>query len=204
MIFSFKDYAEVRASLKEADQKIAVITFGRFNPPTSGHVKVMESLSRIAKKYNGVPMVFLSHSQDAKKNPLSYQDKLKYVRLASPSGVRVVETQAKTIYDVVYFLSLTSVKKVVIIVGSDRVAEFERIEKYAEKYNMDEIRIVSAGNRGEGSLDNIENVSASALRKLAHDGKMKEFVRYSALSHIPNEAEEMYFKVRAGLGLTDN
>ena len=201
MVFSFKDYSELGALIKEADERTAVITFGRFNPPTAGHIKVMETIRSVAKKYNGVPMIFLSHSQDKKKNPLSYQDKLNYVRLASPSGVRVVETESRTIYEVLRFLSLISVKKVIIVVGSDRQKEFERIKEYTEKYNLDEVRIVSAGNRGEGSLDNVENVSASALRKLAVDGKMKEFIRYSALSHIPHEAEEMYHKVRVGLGL---
>lgn len=201
MIFSFRDFTKVGGLVKESESKTAVIAFGRFNPPTSGHIKVMNSIISIAKKYNGVPMIFLSHTQDKKKNPLSYQDKLKYLRLVAPKGVEVVESAARTTYEIMRFLGQQGVKILVFVVGSDRKKDFEKIPQYAQEYNLDEIKIEVAGNRGEGSLDNVENVSASALRELAVNGNKDEFIKYSALSKFPHEAEEMYYKVRVGLGL---
>lgn len=201
MIFSFRDFTKVGGLVKESESKTAVIAFGRFNPPTSGHIKVMNSIISIAKKYNGVPMIFLSHTQDKKKNPLSYQDKLKYLRLVAPKGVEVVESAARTTYEIMRFLGQQGVKILVFVVGSDRKKDFEKIPQYAQEYNLDEIKIEVAGNRGEGSLDNVENVSASALRELAINGNKDEFIKYSALSKFPYEAEEMYHKVRVGLGL---
>lgn len=204
MIVSFQEYAEIKASIRESEEKTAVIAFGRFNPPTSGHVKLMNAMQKIAKKCNGIPMVFLSHTQDSSKNPLSYQDRINYLRYASPSNFRISETEAKTIYEVAKLLGTLLVKRLIVVAGSDRVEDYEPLKKYADKYGLDEIKIVSAGKRGIGSLENVENVSSSALRKLAADGNMNDFIKYSALSKDPNEAEKMYHKVRFGLGLGGN
>ena len=64
------------------DKKVAVFTFGRFNPPTVGHLKLVEKVKEVARKEGGEPFVIPSRSQDAKKNPLNVTDKLKWMKLA--------------------------------------------------------------------------------------------------------------------------
>lgn len=83
--------------------KSACITFGRMSPPTIGHQKLVDSILTIAKKNNANPMVFLSHSNDPKKNPLSYKDKIRFAKLAF--GPIVKESNAKTIIEVMKTLS---------------------------------------------------------------------------------------------------
>ena len=61
-----------------------VFSFGRFNPPTSGHEKLMDKVAAVAKKENADFMVFPSHSQNPKKDPLSHKDKVNFMRKMFP------------------------------------------------------------------------------------------------------------------------
>lgn len=201
MLFTFNEFITARNSIMESQEKTAVIAFGRFNPPTLGHLKVMNAVKSHAESCSGVPMIFLSHSEDQEKNPLSYDDKYNYLMLSAPSGVKVVKSESKTIYQVLEFLSSTGFKKVVFVAGEDRLDGFQSLKKLKERFNFNDIEVVSSGNRGIGNLDNVENVSSSALRKLALDGNKNDFIKYSALFNNLPKAEEMYGKVRLGMGL---
>lgn len=201
MLFTFNEFITARNSIMESQEKTAVIAFGRFNPPTLGHLKVINAVKSHAESCSGVPMIFLSHSEDQEKNPLSYDDKYNYLTLSAPSGVKVVKSESKTIYQVLGFLSSTGFKKVVFVAGDDRIDGFQSLKKLKERFNFNDIEVVSSGNRGIGSLDNVENVSSSALRKLALDGNKNDFIKYSALFNNLPKAEEMYGKVRLGMGL---
>ena len=128
MLLHFSDYF----FLKESKEDTAVLSFGRMNPPTIGHQKLMKKLIEVGKKESGVPMLFLSHSQDKKKNPLSYQEKLKFVRSNAPSGLRVMDSPARTIYEAIDTLVQQGFVNIIVVCGSDRIAEFSRIENYKE------------------------------------------------------------------------
>ena len=130
----------------------AVFTFGRMNPPTIGHKKLVDKVSSVAKTANADSYIFLSHSQDKEKNPLSYRDKLSIAKNAF--GNIVKSSNAKTVIQVLKELEKKH-KHVIMVVGSDRVQEFTRIlNTYNGKdFNFVTVEVQSAGERdpdGEG------------------------------------------------------
>ena len=200
-MLNFREY-KMLCSLSEAEGKTCVFAFGRFNPVTKGHLKLMEKMVQEARKHSCTAILFLSHSQDSKKNPLSYQDKLKFVRAAAPNGLQVLESPAKNVFDALASLGATGYKNVYFVAGEDRETEFKKFDKYKSDFGLHNIYIISAGARKDGgSLDNIENVSATRLRELASQGNEADFIKYSALSNKPQDAKKMYLATRKGLGL---
>lgn len=182
-------------SLREGKEDTAVLSFGRMNPPTIGHQKLMKKLI----KEGGVPMLFLSHSQDTKKNPLSYQEKLNFVRSNAPSGLRVVDSPARTIYEAIDTLVAQGFVNIIVICGSDRVEEFSKIEKYKEKMGFSSFKVISSGERDADS-DNLENsISASKMREYAKEEDFDNFAKGAGCSK--SLVKDMYAAVRRGMGL---
>ena len=145
MINSFKSF------LIE-EERTVYFTFGRMNPPTIGHEKLMTKLSE--KSGKNPYRVYLSHSQDAKKNPLTFNEKVKYARKMFPKHARQImsDMKVKTVFDAATKLYNEGFKKVAMVVGSDRINEFSALlNKYNGKkgrhgfYNFENINVVSAG-----------------------------------------------------------
>jgi len=154
----------------------AVITFGRINPPTIGHQKLVDKVKQIASEVSGVPMVFLSHTQDNKSNPLDYNAKYFFARKAFGDVVKYSEH--RTIFDVLKELQ-DCYDKVILVVGSDRVSDFETIlDKYNGKdYDFGSVDVVSAGQRDELS-DEIDGVSGTKMRAYALSNNVDAFRSY--------------------------
>ena len=134
----------------------AVFTFGRFNPPTTGHEKLIDALAREQKKNPGAPMyVFPSHSNDPKKNPLPHALKVAYMKkMFRKYAKNITVSSARNVFEVATFLHNKGHRAVVMVVGSDRVDEFDRLlnEYNGVKgrhgyYGFDNIEVVSAGER---------------------------------------------------------
>ena len=106
--------------------KAVALNFGRMNPPTIGHEKLANAVKKTAKQYNAEPRLYLSHSQDSKKNPLSYEQKIKHVRKMFPKHARniISNKSYKTVFEVVTGLYDQGFNKITMVVGSDRVTEF--------------------------------------------------------------------------------
>ena len=122
--------------------------FGRFNPPTLGHRKLADKVTDTAiKNKSRDHAIYLSHSQDKRDNPLSYEDKIHYSRIAFGDLVR--RSKARTIIEVMKEIEKQKFTDVVVVAGSDRVREFETLlKKYNGKdYNFNSIEVVSAGER---------------------------------------------------------
>jgi hypothetical protein len=179
--------------------KIAVISFGRMNPPTVGHAKLVEKVRRTAQLVHGTPMVFLSHSHDEKKNPLDYATKFKFAKKAF--GKVVQGSLSKTIFEVMKELERFGYKEVVIIVGSDRVTAFNKtLKKYnGTEYNFDSIKVKSAGER-DPDADDVSGMSASKMREFAEIHDLNNFTKGLPPLLQPKAAEVMQ-KVREGLNL---
>ena len=192
-------------SIDEALEKSFAFTFGRFNPPTIGHEKLIRTVASQGMDYK----IFLSRSQDAIKNPLSPTDKLKWMTkifknyashiLVMPTNM-VLELATK-IYNMGY-------RNVTMIVGSDRVAEFKSIlNRYNDEknrhgyYNFEKINIVSAGDR-DPDEEGVTGMSASKLRDYARRGDLKNFKRGIPGSLSEKEKNELFFDVRKGMGLS--
>ena len=151
-----------------------VFTFGRMQPPTVGHLKLVDAIEAEAKKQGADARIYVSHTQNKKKDPLSYDDKIKYATKAF--GSIVTKSPSKTIIQVLKELEADGYTDATMIVGSDRVSEFERLlTKYNGKdYNFDSIEVISAGERDPDS-DGVDGMSASKMRAAVKAGEYDKF-----------------------------
>ena len=158
------------------DKGTLTIAFGRFNPPTVGHEKLLDKVANVAGK--GEYKIYPSRSEDPKKNPLDPDTKISYMRQMYPKhGERIMnDAGSKTIFDVLKQAHADGYSSVNIVVGSDRQAEFEKLAtKYnGELYDFADINVVSAGER-DPDAEGVEGMSASKLRKAAAEGDFASF-----------------------------
>ena len=177
----------------------ATFTFGRFNPPTeSGHGKLISAVQAHAEKAGGKHYIFPSHSQDAKKNPLSHGDKVGAMQKLFPNANVVSHNKVRTAIDAMKHLEKQGYSNVTMVVGSDRVAEFHGLlSKYRKKEfpGIKKVNVVSAGNR-DPDAEGAEGMSASKLRGLVAAGKKKEFVSHYS---DPKLGAHIHDKIKAGM-----
>ena len=202
MLSSFKKY------LIE-EEKTVYFTFGRMNPPTTGHEKLMNEL---AKKSGSNPYrVYLSQSTDKKKNPLDFKYKVKTVRKFFPKHARSVmlDKKVKNVFDAVTEMYNDGFKNVTMVVGSDRINEFNTLlKKYNGVkgrhglYNFNKINVISAGDR-DPDADDISGMSASKMRKLANEGNFTQFSQGLPRNVSNADAKKVYNEVRRGMGLKE-
>ena len=168
-------------TLKEdLNDKTVAFAFGRLNPPTIGHKKLVNTIAKQADDAR----LYLSHSQDNKKNPLSYEDKLDYCKRAFGKTVKVINSEARTVIEILNELYNEGVKNVIYVCGGDRATEMEAlINKYnnvkTDKgyYNFDSINVINAGIRDEYSESPVERASASLARKYVVDNNSEAFLQ---------------------------
>ena len=177
---------EHNESLEEdMNNKVAVIGFGRLNPPTIGHKALVDKIKQVANEIGGEPRLYLSHSYDGKKNPLPYESKLQYTKDAF--GDIIKESNANSLIDVFKELNDEGFNKVVYVGGSDRIGGDEdvtsRVLKYNGQpdrggniqYNFDSIEFVNAGQRDENSDNLTSKASASLARKYVKENDFESF-----------------------------
>ena len=191
--------------LTEAKDKGAVFTFGRFNPPTTGHAKLVDKLKKETRG-GYEPLLFTSHSNDRQKNPLSHKDKIKYLRRFF--GRIVVDANARTVFDIANELYYKGYRKVRMVVGSDRIKEFDMLlNKYNGVkarhgfYKFDSIEVVSAGERNPDS-DDVSGMSASKLRGYAEKGDFENFSQ-GVPTRNKRDKELLYKDIRKGMGIAE-
>ena len=171
--------------LKEDDRSTAVFAFGRFNPPTIGHEKLIQKVQSTASKVNGKGYVFLSHTGGTAKDPIDFTTKLSYLRQHFQSDPKLSfgDIRANTIIKVMKVLEQEGRTKIIMIAGDDRVMQFQTLlNQYNGKptkagnveYTFDSIEVVSAGQR-DPDADDVTGVSASKARELAMKGQEQEF-----------------------------
>ena len=202
MINSFKSY------LIE-EEKTVYFTFGRMNPPTIGHEKLLNVLARKAGK--NPYRIFLSQTQDSKKNPLGYAEKIKLARKMFPKHARsiMLDKKVKTVFNAVQKLYDEGYKNVVMVVGEDRVREFDiLLNKYNGKkgphgiYSFSRLDSVSAGSRDPDS-EGIDGMSASKMRKAASDKDFTAFSQGLPKTVSNADAKSLYNKIRSAMGLKE-
>ena len=144
------------------------------NPPTIGHEKLANKIKAVAKQEKADARIYLSHTQNPIKDPLSYQQKLAFAKKAF--GI-VKKTNAKQIFQIVKELYEEGYTDIIMVVGSDRVTEFKTIlNKYNGKgdYDFDSIKVVSAGKR-DPDAEGVEGMSGTKLRGLAKKGQFDDY-----------------------------
>lgn len=159
----------------------AVFAFGRFQPPTIGHKFLFDKVESYAHKHNGDHYVFASKSHDTKTNPLQFNEKMEYLTTMFPNINFENNVKVTNPFKAIEWLVKEGYTDITMIVGSDRVEEFERaITPYLDhtdpkkRINLESFKVVSAGDRDPDG-DGIIGVSASKARQLVQDGKYDEF-----------------------------
>ena len=177
------------------------IVFGRFNPPTVGHDKLLKSAKRISA--GGDVKIYPSRSQDPKKNPLDPDNKVSFMKKMFPDFKENIinDDEMKTIFDVLVTADEEGYSSVNIVVGSDRQAEFENLaQKYnGELYNFDLIRVVSAGVR-DADAEGVEGMSASKMRKAVIDDDFESFRKGTPKTLDDADTKALFNAVRQGMG----
>ena len=196
-----KNTIEINPSLEEAVSPTAVFSFGRMNPPTIGHEKLVAKINAVAKQNNAMPHLYLSQSYDSKKNPLPYATKIALAKKAF--GSMVVKSRSKTLMQVAKELEDMGHTKLIMVAGSDRVAEFKTLlNKYNGKdYTFDSIEVVSAGER-DPDAEGAAGMSASKMRAAAAAGDEKEF-KSGLPKKLQSSASKVYQAVRDGMKIAE-
>ena len=176
------------------------VAFGRFNPPTVGHGKLLAAAKKAAQ---GEDMkIFPSRTQDAKKNPLDPDMKVSYMKKMFPdySENIVNDDEMKSIFNVLTTADEQGYRNVNIIVGSDRQSEFENLAtKYnGELYDFENIRVISAGVR-DADAEGVEGMSASKMRKAVVDGDFDAFRSGTPKELDDGDTRALFDAVRAGM-----
>ena len=174
--------------------------FGRFNPPTAGHEKLLQAARKASA--GGPLKIYPSRTQDPKKNPLDPDMKISYMKKMFPDFEEEIINDAEmiSIFDVLTTAFEDGYKNVNIIVGADRQAEFENL---ATKYNGDlydfaNIRVISAGVR-DADAAGVEGMSASKLRKAVQDDDLDAFKRGMPKKVKDADAQAIFDAVRTGM-----
>jgi cytidyltransferase-like protein len=183
-----------------------VVVFGRFNPPTIGHQKLLDRAAKEANKKGYELRIYPSRSNDPKKNPLTPQMKISYMRQMFPDYAEniVDDKGAKTIFNVLTGANEEGHTNMTIMVGADRLGEFQGLShKYnGELYNYDQLEVVSAGDRDPDS-DDVTGMSASKLRLAAAEGDFKKFAKGVPDTMGNMEKMELFNVLRRSMGVTE-
>jgi len=185
-----------------------VFTFGRFNPPTTGHEKLIEKVKKIAGGDDYY--IFPSHSQNNKKDPLPFAKKVAYMRDMFPKHKRniIANNKLKTVLDIAVYFHEQGYVELNMVVGSDRVAEFKKLlttyngqEKRHGFYDFDTIQIFSAGER-DPDAEGVTGMSASKMRAAATNNDYDTFQK--GLPRGFKNGNQLFKDVRKGMNLKEN
>ena len=205
-----KSFLEIIEEAKQGE-KHAVMTFGRMNPPTTGHLKVIDKVKEIAHKVGGSHHIIVSHSQDTKKNPLSGEQKVKHLKRYSPgTNIESSSKEEPSIFHHASRLYKKGVTHLHVVVGSDRVKEFrEALNRYNGvsgrhgHYKFHKITVQSAGQR-DPDAEGSEGMSGTKMRDHAKNKNFGEF-RKGVPAHVSDaHAKELMNDTRKGMGLHES
>jgi phosphopantetheine adenylyltransferase len=195
--------------LKEDDQSSAVFAFGRFNPPTKGHEKLIQKVRSVAQKMDAKPYLFVTHSVD-KKNPLSHQEKVAYMKSTGRfDDIEIGFNDVKTIVQALQKLMNEGRTRVVIVAGSDRVDYFKNfLNQYNKKndkagnlvFDFDYVDAVSSGER-DPDAEGVTGFSASQAREYAANNDFENFIKV-AMDNDNNTIRKLFTKVQSKVGKT--
>ena len=192
------DKSDTQQSTSSADT--LTVAFGRFNPPTVGHAKLLNAAKQAA--VGGDLQIYPSRTQDSKKNPLDPDMKISFMKKMFPQFEDniVNDSGMRSIFNVLVTAGEAGYANVNIIVGSDRQAEFENLaQKYnGELYNFENINVISAGVRDADS-EGVEGMSASKMRKAVVDDDFEAFRRGTPTALKDADTQALFDAVRAGM-----
>ena len=183
-----------------------VFAFGRLNPPTIGHQKLIERIITIAKRVKGLPVLYVSASQDKVKNPLTVKQKVAYLKKVYPRGITILPAigTERTFMEILKNRFDQKYTDVYMIAGSDRVAEFKKlIKKYnGTDYNFDTVNVVSAGER-DADATGAKGMSASKMRGFASVNDFTSFKQGLISGTKEKDAMKLFKDLKKGMGVNE-
>ena len=192
--------AEPEAETKKSGGDQLTIAFGRFNPPTAGHEKLLLAAKKAAA--GGDLKIYPSRTQDNNKNPIDPDMKVSYMRKMFPDFEEQIvnDPEMRSIFNVLTTASEEGYKSINIVVGADRLGEFENLAmKYnGDLYDFEEIKTISAGPR-EDDAEGIEGVSSSKQRKAVMDDDYQAFRKGLPKSVDDADGQALFDAVRTGM-----
>ena len=192
--------AEPEAETKKSGGDQLTIAFGRFNPPTAGHEKLLQAAKKAAA--GGDLKIYPSRTQDNNKNPIDPDMKVSYMRKMFPDFEEQIvnDPEMRSIFNVLTTASEEGYKSINIVVGADRLGEFENLAmKYnGDLYDFEEIKTISAGPR-EDDAEGIEGVSSSKQRKAVMDDDYQAFRKGLPKSVDDADGQALFDAVRTGM-----
>jgi len=181
-------------------KKHVAFAFGRFNPPTVGHKKLIDAVVNAAD--GGDFYIFTSQSQDPDKNPLDYQTKVNFLKKLFPDiqDKIVYDNTIKNVLQAADKLKASGYTDATFVCGSDRIPEFTKL---LNTWNgMDKtprfgvLNIVSSGEREDGA-EGVEGVSASMAREFVKNNDFESFK--GTVPNNPQLAKELFDAVKQGM-----
>jgi hypothetical protein len=191
-----------RQLISEIKSRKVVFAFGRFQPPTIGHELLVKAVQRIAQEQGADHVIFASRSQDKKSNPLSVKDKVYFLKRMFPSAnFMAAGENTRTFIEVAKELN-KKYKSIVMVGGSDRVAEFQRIltTYNGKEFHYDSIEVKSAGERDPDS-DTAAGMSGTKMRMAAKDGDFNKFKSGLPSTLTAVDSRRLFNAIRSGMGL---
>jgi hypothetical protein len=190
--------------LKNKPRKPVAFCYGRVNPPTIGHARLFNTTARASM--GGDYYIFLSHTQDSKKNPLDYNTKVDFVKAMFPQHADHVSTGGlKGIMEILEFLYHHNYTDVTFVCGNDRLPTFTKLlndynglEGKPTYFKFNSINIVSSGPRDPDEDDAVAGVSASAAREAV---KKNNFEKFKEITGAGRYAKRLYRAVRQGMNI---
>jgi len=196
--------------IQESKDRHAVLAFGRLQPPTTGHEVLVNKVKEVAKQHNAEHHIVLSHSNDAKQNPLTPQQKVKHAKRFFPgTNITTSDKEAPNFLTQASKLHKSGVTHLHMIAGSDRVPEYKKVLKKSNGthegalFNFKKIEVHSAGQR-DPDAEGTTGMSGSKMRAHAQTGKFKEFKK-GVPGHVSDaHAKELYNDLRKGMNIKED
>ena len=203
-------YVESAQSITRAVQealdksKKLIFAFGRFNPPTTGHAKLMREVIIQARKNNANHIVYASASQDKRSNPLDVRTKVQFMKKMFPQNkIQAAGGTQRTFMEILKFYN-RMYGEIVMIAGSDRIKEFQKLaDKYNGKdYNYKSIKVVSSGER-DPDAEGVTGMSASKMREMAKNDDYRSFKK-GVVGLNDSDTRKLFDAVRKGMDIRES
>jgi citrate lyase synthetase len=203
---SFKTLVEkIISDIKPVNTR-AVFVFGRMNPPTLGHELLIAKAVEVGRQEKADTFVVVTKTQDAKKNPIPYSDKMKALNAALPQVNFIDSDKIKTIFNAVQFLIDSGYQELTLVCGSDRAAEYNALfQKYIhnpdpeKRLNLTSFKTAVAGENRDPDSDDASGISATKARNLAKLGNFVEFKKILPTGMPEDEARILFDDIRKNL-----
>jgi len=199
------DFQSLQNKLDEKRANAVVFTFGRFQPPTSGHEFLINNTIKEAKKRGAENRIYMSRRDEPKKNPLKIRDKIKFLKKFFPKANIMNDPKADNPFQVCEQLTAEGVRDVIMVVGSDRVQEFkDGIEQYIgpDGYDFDSFDVVSAGQR-DPEASGVVGMSGTKIRAAVTNNDFTTFNQGLPSTAKDRDARALFDAMKKGMGIRE-